>query len=340
MENVYDYRYERNGIKRVHFCIVNGISNRYLWHTPLELMFTLGGNIKYFAGGQWYLMETDDILFFNEDCGHSTTINTLDTYAASIQLHPSVLKEMGIYFSRERDCVFVSKEAFCDKQQLKEFQQLLCWIIRDFQKGDPASLKAAESKAVVLFYDILRLSGMLLEETQNLEKSERSNARIEMVKQYISSHYRQNITLQELADIAGYNKNYLCKVFQQQTGFSLMDYVDRTRLQAAADMIEKNDEKLTEIALHSGFSTYGRFSSYMVSCCGKKPQEYKADILRSKNSSSYRHYVDTSNPYVRTCLYAYQSCSSATELISQQDKIASEIIQHSQAILQLLNKPT
>jgi len=97
---------------------------------------------------------------------------------------------------------------------------------------------------------------------------------------YIEEHYRDKITLEMIADHVNFSENYLCRVFREQTGTSLINYINNVRMNKAADLIMKGHTYIKEIASLVGISDQFYFSRMFKKHFGVTPTDYKAHILQ------------------------------------------------------------
>lgn len=92
---------------------------------------------------------------------------------------------------------------------------------------------------------------------------------------YISEHYMNPITTQEIADAVGFSANYLSRKFHQTTGIRLHEYLIFVRLNHAALELVSTKDSIITIALRCGFSD----SNYFKDCFKKKygitPRSYR-----------------------------------------------------------------
>ena len=60
--------------------------------------------------------------------------------------------------------------------------------------------------------------------------------------QYIASHTHENITLEQLAKDSEYSKEYIAKLFRKHMGLSISDYIRKTKIDEAKELLRKFDE--------------------------------------------------------------------------------------------------
>lgn len=90
---------------------------------------------------------------------------------------------------------------------------------------------------------------------------------------YIEANLKTGITAAELADRAGFSLYHYYRLFQQETGMPVMQFILRRRLLHAIVMIENGSTK-TDAALEYGFDTYAGFYKAFVREFGCTPWEY------------------------------------------------------------------
>ncbi|WP_313132866.1 AraC family transcriptional regulator [Anaerocolumna sp.] len=103
------------------------------------------------------------------------------------------------------------------------------------------------------------------------------NYRKDMEKslQFIEDHIKENITLEEVADHAGYSLYHFCRVFSLCRGVSVMEYIRGRKLSLAAAELFKG-RKIIDIAMDYGFETPSGFTKAFRKAFGYSPTQYTA----------------------------------------------------------------
>lgn len=101
---------------------------------------------------------------------------------------------------------------------------------------------------------------------------------VEDIINYISHNYQENLRLEFIAVLFGYNSSYLGKIFKQKTGYSFNTYLDMVRIENAKKLLEQEDLKVYEIAKRTGYASvdylYIKFKKYV----GETPAEYRKKV--------------------------------------------------------------
>lgn len=78
-------------------------------------------------------------------------------------------------------------------------------------------------------------------------------ATVSLAMNYAKEHYREDINLDMIADYVHLSKSQFCRVFQNTTGTSFMQYLNSYRLTQAHMLISHSDKPLHKIAVETGF---------------------------------------------------------------------------------------
>jgi AraC family transcriptional regulator len=102
-------------------------------------------------------------------------------------------------------------------------------------------------------------------------------ARINRVLDYIDRHIDQELTLDELANVANFSRFHFHRIFKAMVGETLSRFIQRLRIERAAAQLTGNPQKtITEIALDCGFSGSAAFSRAFRDFFGMSPSEWRA----------------------------------------------------------------
>jgi AraC-like DNA-binding protein len=92
---------------------------------------------------------------------------------------------------------------------------------------------------------------------------------------YISEHYNQLLTIEQLAAIEHYNPTYYCEWFQKQHGLSPMAYVRKLRLEKAKSLLDETDYSIVQIAEQVGYKHHSTLTRLFLEHMGMLPSEYR-----------------------------------------------------------------
>ena len=105
---------------------------------------------------------------------------------------------------------------------------------------------------------------------------------VQKVLHYIDDNLGNELSLDELADIANFSIHHFCRVFVWHIGYSVMEYVRIRRLEYAVSEFA-TDRKLIDIAMDYGFETYSGFAkAFKRYYYGVAPEKYRIYIQPTK----------------------------------------------------------
>ena len=116
-----------------------------------------------------------------------------------------------------------------------------------------------------------------------LETENKTNYRedINNVIQFIKSNYRKKITIKMISKYVNLNESYICRVFKNETGKSIMNYLNEIRMEKAAALIKGKDIPFKNIACQVGIDDQFYFNKVFRKYFGVSPTDFK----NSKKSS-------------------------------------------------------
>lgn len=103
---------------------------------------------------------------------------------------------------------------------------------------------------------------------------------------YIEMHFREHITLEQLADLSGYNPSYFSELFRKVTGQTYKVRLRELRI-SYAKMLLANGLPVSETCFASGFGSLSNFTAVFREKCGMSPKDYRKTMYASgKNNGS------------------------------------------------------
>lgn len=119
---------------------------------------------------------------------------------------------------------------------------------------------------------------MVLDYTEKMRKIYRSdtNSRhISACKDYIYSHLKERITIEDLSDELGVSASYLSRLFKKETGDSVSAYIRRQKIDMAKNLLQYSDYSMIDIANRLSFSSQSHFIQQFREYEGMTPKKYR-----------------------------------------------------------------
>lgn len=106
-------------------------------------------------------------------------------------------------------------------------------------------------------------------------KNERQIKTMWELLEWISLHYSEQITLNDLSKVSGFSEKYLCRIFKDYTFKTPIDYINQLRIENACQDILYSGCTVTEAALNNGYNNTSYFCRVFKQNTGFTPREYK-----------------------------------------------------------------
>lgn len=125
--------------------------------------------------------------------------------------------------------------------------------------------------------ELNHLCTLLMEQSWHPEESKSAlkKTSVANVKEYLDQNYSSRVTLDELSKAFYINKYYLTRVFKEQYGQSITNYLTSLRITHAKQLLRFSDKTVEEIGLECGLGALHYFSRVFKEVEGVAPSVYR-----------------------------------------------------------------
>lgn len=117
------------------------------------------------------------------------------------------------------------------------------------------------------------------------QRNDLTNMQVQSVIEFIEQNYAdEELSLQDICRHVHMSKSYLSSVFKQHTDHTIMEYVTRTRVEKAKELLQHTMLKSYEIANKVGYSDPQYFSVLFKKNTGTTPTEFRERLIRERTS--------------------------------------------------------
>ena len=134
-----------------------------------------------------------------------------------------------------------------------------------------------------LIAELYKLLAFLIEEFPSKAMSDSSiliQNYIKQAKKIIHTQYGNPLKISEIAKKLNLNRSYLYKIFKEETGYSLKDYLIQIRMEKSADLLTSTTFHISEIANAVGFPDALAFSKAFKKHFGQSPSHYRRALKK------------------------------------------------------------
>lgn len=155
------------------------------------------------------------------------------------------------------------------------------------------STEESETDSILLYsyllmfmHTFLKSSNLTTSQTPHTNTSTGTYETIKKTATYIQQHYREKITMEEMAQMANLSYTYYSQQFKKIMGSSFNSFLTSVRLAAADDMISSGKYTLKEISERVGITPQSSFNHTYKKIRGVSPKQFRLQIKKSTNISN------------------------------------------------------
>ncbi len=246
------------------------------WHNAVEVIMPIENGFTVQTGGADFHLNEREILIIPAgelhtlpaqpgrriifQCDHDILQNNMAleplmvVFHSPIQITPEL--DRDLYLRAKKAMLDIYADYYSDSEisDVRIYMNLVNMLvaIREFQLSQAReSLACAQDKMV-----------------QYSEK-------FKQVLKYIDQNYMYDITLDTLADIAGYSKFHFSRIFKQFNSMSYLQYINLRRTRAAEILLLDPAIPITEVAMQAGFSSLSTFNRIFKEIKHCTPSSYQ-----------------------------------------------------------------
>ena len=250
-------------------------------HNFYELCCVEQGEITLDLDGETHTLTAGDLIVIRPGCRHSYFSphgNGSRAFVVCFECTSHTLRLLtGVVFASTED------EAYCIRRMVVECRST--FRMNDRDQLEPLSSPAfGGQQAIILQLEYL-LIGLLrrhLSEKRSdvvfLSRDKFYPDLVEIITAYLRDNVRQRISLNDVCEKFNYSRSFICKIFKEQTGESLISYFNRLKIEEAKRLLADTDMTVISISEMLGFSEAKYFGVTFKKQEGMSPQSYRAAI--------------------------------------------------------------
>jgi AraC-like DNA-binding protein/mannose-6-phosphate isomerase-like protein (cupin superfamily) len=233
-------------------------------HNHVELFYIIGGKGQFLINDQLYPVNTNHLVIINPNVIHT------EVSLNAQPLEYIVLGVDGIELSISN----TSDGQFCILDHYESLDMASCLrnILREMEMKQPGYEDICQAFMEILIIRLMRSTGLSVPTEASAVSANRQCA---AVRRYIELHFKEALTLEQLAEEGHMNKYYLSHAFKREYGVSPINYMISRRIDESKYLLAETDLSLSQIAQLLGFSSLSYFSQVFHRTQSISPKEYR-----------------------------------------------------------------
>lgn len=267
------------------------------WHADIEIIMPIEGPYKVICANQVYNVEVGDILFI---C--PAVLHEIFSIAPGPRLYMQAdfsffvgLKELEKTFRLLSPALHIKKSS-CPSDLYEEIFGCISTIaqlyfglpsfekVREVEDDTVIPVKELEPFCELEIYSYLMKIIAFLGRNQHLFMGTQSviapgkfknSISLSNVCSYISEHFNENLSLEQVAEYAGFSKFHFGRIFSDYCGETFYQYLQHMRIDYAQTLLSNPELSITDIAGQTGFTSCTSFSRSFKKYTGYAPSEFR-----------------------------------------------------------------
>ena len=230
------------------------------YHNMYELYFLKTGNCRYFIGDRLFHINEGDIVLISKGIIHKSLYADSPIERYLVNFTDDMLSED---MAEDMKKLFRQNIYHTPKDSADLILTIFKKIEQEANSPDKYSPLITRGLLTELFTCILRHPSDKPETLSNLP--------IENVPSYIAGHYREQLTLENMAEMCSLSTSYFSRLFKTITGFGFKEYLTMLRLKEAQSLLMHTDLSICKVAYECGFNDSNYFSVVFRESNGLSP---------------------------------------------------------------------
>lgn len=233
-------------------------------HNHLELFYIVGGKGQFLIQDQLYPVNINNLVIINPNVTHTE----VSLNAQPLEYIVLGIEGIELAAGKNADGQF----SILDHFESVEISGCLRNILREMEQKNTGYEDVCQAYMEILIIRLMRNTALAVPAEPQVVAGNRQCA---AVKRYIDLHFKETLTLDQLAEDAHMNKFYLSHAFKREYGISPINYMISRRIEESKYLLAETDLSMSQIAQLLGFSSLSYFSQVFRRTQAVTPMDYR-----------------------------------------------------------------
>lgn len=246
------------------------------WHVPLEIIMPLHNYYKAVCSGISYVLQEGDILLINPGVIHSLEAPP-DGERLIFQADCSIFRKIaGVNTTLSVISPALLITAADTPAVHEKIAGLMLKIYNEYLADAPMAEVSVYASLMEIFVSVGReFSSVPRNFGESISKQKEYTEKFIYICNYIEEHCTENLSLDDVAQVAGFSKYHFSRLFKCFTNVSYYKYLNQKRIAYAESLLINPNLSVTEAARLSGYDSLSSFIRMFKSIKDCTPTEYR-----------------------------------------------------------------
>lgn len=249
----------------------------YHWHQYVEFLYISKGYGIVVVDNQYYTARPGRLFIFPPFRLHKVHVDDSENnhyHRTAMHIEQSVVENILQHFPRfqVQFAQFTANNAPAQAYDLSEDSVFMEDIFSRFSALDPTRDYSADEVAFLVMQILSRLPDepLIRQSTQHTASAK--------IMRWIENHYASKFSLDALAQDIGLSRSYTSRIFRQETGGTIHEYLLTRRVKRSCDLLRLSDKSIDAIAITVGFNDVTYFITCFRKMIGETPLQYRKRV--------------------------------------------------------------
>ncbi len=247
------------------------------WHNEFELIHVISGTYNLFINNRDIALEKDDLCFIPGKTVHGDSQNKGQALYESMVFDIDMLRPHSYTPDIFINDIITNTITPVNHISAKDYPEICETALKCFEtvKLHRDGYELITSGYLLIFLGQMQHAHLFSEKKMLPAHKKARTEQLEQVLTLIRKNYDQDLTLQQMADMAGLSSKYFCRIFREMTDRSPIEYLNWFRINRACNLLRETDDKLPDIAYNCGFNDFSYFIKTFRRYKGMTPLKYR-----------------------------------------------------------------
>lgn len=261
----------------------HGSSNRHS-HEFVELVYVLDGHARHVVGNEVMDVKKGDVILMDAGVEHEFATEKDERITlCNCLFYPEFLTRVitgdnfidlayDMFFSGYEDERGAKGYLCLLGADTSEIGRLVLTMVDEQEKKQEGYLKVIRSLLSVVLIKTFRLC-------ENENRPTIPSAQRKIVSEiidYVTAHDSKSLSVGVISHAMFFSPSYLSRIFKQQTGKSLVSFIQAKKIETAAELLRSTSYPVEKIMLDVGYADKKHFYEVFAAAYGTTPGEYRA----------------------------------------------------------------
>jgi AraC-like DNA-binding protein len=262
-------------------------NNPWHYHPEIEILYCIKGKGTNFIGNSIRSIEEGELLVLGKNLPHTRQRDKVYYHENSTETPESIVIQfrddfLGDHFFELKEFAHIREFLNLARLGLKFFGHTQSAVVERLEEIRGMNTTASVLELLAILDVLARSEEFIQLNSVNdvIDVHEKSSQKINKVYHYTIEHFREPITLNQVASLTNHSPAAFCRYFKTRTRKSYFQYLTEIRIAYACELLMEGNKDVTRVCFASGFNNLSNFHKQFKKVMKLTPSEYRRKSLK------------------------------------------------------------